>query len=353
MTEYLPGIGWLVVLLLGNAFFVGAEFAVISARRSQIEPKAAEGSRAATTALWAMEHATAMLATSQLGITVCSLLILTVSEPAIHHFLEIPLGLTALSPEAISVAAFVVALVLVTYLHVVFGEMVPKNLAFSLPDRAVLILGPPLVWISRAVHPVIVVLNGTANTILRIFKVQPKNEAASTYTLDEVAGIVEQSRREGTLDDDAGTLAGVFEFTDKSVSDVQVPWAQIRSVGPDPTPAEVHAAVVDEGHSRYVVLDAAGKPRGYLHLKDVMDRDGDAFTRPVPEKRIRRLPTVPLETELEDALALLRARGSHLAVTVDSAGKTVGVLFLEDVIEVLIGEVVDSSGDGGQPGSFS
>ena len=138
MSEYLPGLLWLVVLLAGNAFFVGAEFAVISARRSQIEPKAAAGSRAAKTTLYAMEHATLMLATSQLGITVCSLLILTVSEPAIHHLLEYPLGATPLSPDMIGVVAFVVALVLVTYLHVVFGEMVPKNTAFSVPDRAAL-----------------------------------------------------------------------------------------------------------------------------------------------------------------------------------------------------------------------
>src|SRR5215218_1540497 len=127
MNEYLPGIIWLVVLLVGNAFFVGAEFAVISARRSQIEPKAAAGGKAAKTTLWAMEHATLMLATSQLGITVCSLLILNVSEPAIHHLLEIPLAATGLTDSAISVIAFATALLLVTFLHVVLGEMVPKN----------------------------------------------------------------------------------------------------------------------------------------------------------------------------------------------------------------------------------
>src|SRR5215217_1465421 len=103
MSEYLPGIIWLVVLLAVNAFFVGAEFAVISARRSQIEPRAEEGSKAAKTTLWAMEHATLMLATSQLGITVCSLVILNVSEPAIHHLLEYPLALTPIPPEAIGV----------------------------------------------------------------------------------------------------------------------------------------------------------------------------------------------------------------------------------------------------------
>src|SRR5215207_5380327 len=171
MSEYLPGLVWLVVLLAGNAFFVGAEFAVISARRSQIERMAAAGSRAARTTLYAMEHATLMLATSQLGITVCSLLILTVSEPAIHHLLEYPLGATPLSPEMTGVAAFAVALVLVTYLHVVFGEMVPKNTAFSVPERAALLLAPPLVLVSRVFRPLVATLNWMANGAVRLCRV--------------------------------------------------------------------------------------------------------------------------------------------------------------------------------------
>src|SRR6478609_10497533 len=209
------GILWLVVLLLVNAFFVGAEFAVISARRSQIEPLAERGKRSAKTALYAMEHATLMLATTQLGITVCSLLILNVSEPAIHHLLAGPLGLTGLSEAAVDTIAFIVALVAVSYLHVVFGEMVPKNLAFSVPDRAVLMLATPLVWVSKVFHPVIVSLNWIANGVVRLFRVEPKDEAASTFTLEEVATIVNQSRAEGVLDDRAGTVAAVVEFTDK------------------------------------------------------------------------------------------------------------------------------------------
>src|SRR5690606_16184363 len=148
MSDWM-GIVWLVILLIANAFFVGAEFAVISARRSQIEPRAEKGNRAAKTALYAMEHATLMLATSQLGITICSLLILNVSEPSIHHLLEGPLGLTGLPEGAVGTVAFVITLLLVTYLHVVFGEMVAKNIAFSIPDRAVLLLAPPLVWVSK------------------------------------------------------------------------------------------------------------------------------------------------------------------------------------------------------------
>ena len=164
-----------------------------------------------------------MLATSQLGITVCSLLILNVAEPAIHHLLEYPLQLTPLSESVIGVLAFVVALLGVSFLHVVFGEMVPKNLAFSLPDRAVLVLAPPLVAIARLLKPIIAGLNGTANGMVRLFGVQPRDEATSTYTLDEVATIVEQSREAGVLTDRTGTLSAVFEFTAKKVADVQTP----------------------------------------------------------------------------------------------------------------------------------
>ncbi|MFT4286098.1 hemolysin family protein [Nocardioides sp.] len=336
------GIAWLVVLLAGNAFFVGAEFAVISARRSQIEPRAAAGSRAARSTLWAMEHATLMLATSQLGITVCSLLILTVSEPAIHHLLEHPLGWTGLGHDAIGIGAFVITLALVTFLHVVFGEMVPKNLSFSVPDRAALILAPPLVWLSRVLHPVIWTLNWLANHVLRLFRVEPKDEAASAFTLAEVAGIVEQSRREGTLSDDAGTLAGAFEFTDKRAADIEVPLAEMVLLPPDATPRDIQRAVVACGYSRYVVTDEDGAPAGYLHMKDVMDLAGASVDQPIPAKRIRRLPAVPRDAELEDAMARLRHHGAHVARTVDEAGATTGLLYLEDAIEVLVGEINDA-----------
>ncbi|MGO2750544.1 MAG: hemolysin family protein [Pseudoclavibacter sp.] len=340
MSEYLPGILWLFVLLIGNAFFVGAEFAVISAKRSQIEPLAERGSRAAKTTLWAMEHATLMLATSQLGITVCSLLILNVSEPAIHHLLEIPLGLTALSAELISVIAFAVALVLVTFLHVVFGEMIPKNLAFSVPDRASLLLAPPLVVVSKIFNPIIWSLNTIANGVLRLFKVEPKDEATSTYTLEEVAGIVEQSTREGTLNDTSGTLAGAFEFTEKKVSDVDVPIAEMVLLPAGARPIDVQKAVAEHGFSRYVVTDERGEPTSYIHMKDVMDLMGeDTFTAPIPQKRLRSLVSVSRDAELEDAMALLRDRGAHVAKALDSEGVVTGLLFLEDVLEVLVGEV--------------
>ena len=338
------GIVWLFILLAINAFFVGAEFAVISARRSQIEPRAEAGSRAARTALWAMEHATLMLATCQLGITVCSLLILNVPEPAIHHLLEVPIAFTGWPEEVVGTVAFIITLVLVSFLHVVFGEMVPKNISFSLPDRAVLILAPPLVFVATVFRPIIVALNATANGVLRLFRVTPKNEANSVFTLDEVATIVAQSTKEGVLSDTTGTLNAAFEFSEKKVRDVAVGMAALVTLPEDATPADVEKAVAQRGFSRYILVNDAGEPTGYLHLKDVIDLDDEnEFTEPVPPKRIRQLISIFRGTDLEDALATMRRSGVHVARAFDENGATKGVLFLEDIIEELVGEVQDAT----------
>ncbi len=343
MTDWW-GIAWLAILLLINAFFVGAEFAVISARRSQIEPKADAGKMGARTTLYAMENATLMLATSQLGITVCSLLILNVSEPAIHHLLEAPLSVTGWPEPVIAGVAFAIALIIVSFLHVVFGEMVPKNLSFSVPDRAALILAPPLVWISTIFRPVIVALNATANGVLRLFRVEPKSEANSSFTIDEVANIVAQSRQAGVLKDDIGALTAAFEFSTKKVKDIAVGMTQLVSLPEGATPEQVERAVAQHGFSRYVLLNAEGDPTGYLHLKDVLDlEETDEFTKAVPQKRVRRLISIFQEADLEDALAAMRRTGVHIARVFDEHGTAQGVLFLEDIIEELVGEVQDAT----------
>lgn len=347
MSDWM-GIVWLVILLVANAFFVGAEFAVISARRSQIEPRAEKGSRAAKTALYAMEHATLMLATSQLGITICSLLILNVSEPAIHHLFAVPMHAFGWTDAVVDIVAFVIALVLVSYLHVVFGEMVPKNLAFSVPDRAVLILASPLVWISKVFHPVIWLLNAAANGVLRLFRVEPKNEAASTFTIDEVATIVDQSRREGVLTDASGAVAKAVEFTDKKARDVAVSLGDLVTLPQTTTPDDIERAVARYGFSRYVIVDDEGAPVGYVHLKDILraaeGEDAAAMTVvPIPSKRIHHMVPVQEDSDLEDALAIMRRAGRHLARVRDAQGETTAVLFLEDILEELVGEVQDAT----------
>jgi len=290
-----------------------------------------------------MEHATLMLATSQLGITVCSLLILNVSEPAIHHLLEVPLAITGWSEQVVATVAFVIALVIVSFLHVVLGEMVPKNLSFSVPDRAALLLAPPLVAVARVFKPIIWSLNAIANGVVRLFRVEPKDEATSAFTLDEVATIVRNSTREGVLEDTTGALSATFEFTEKKVQDIELRTSELVTLPEDVTPADIERAVAQRGFSRYVLVDERIEPTGYLHLKDVIDLDEDEFTEPVPPKRIRQLISIYRGTELEDALATMRRTGVHVARAFDEQGATSGVVFLEDIIEELVGEVRDAT----------
>jgi len=337
------GLAWLVVLLAANAFFVAAEFAVIAAKRSQIEPLANEGSKRAKTSLYAMEHATLMLATSQLGITVCSLLILLVSEPAVHHLLEGPLTALGLSEAVVGTVAFLLALLIVSYLHVVLGEMVPKNMSFSIPDKAVLLLAPPLVFVSKVLSPIIRSMNAVANGILRLTRVEPKAEATSAFTLDEVATIVAESTKTGMLQDHSGALSAAFDFTTKKVADVTIALEDLVTLPEDATPRDVHHAVAQRGFSRYVLVDDQGDPTGYVHIKDLLDADDSENDYPVPPRRIRRLVAMQEGVDLEDALASLRNTGSHVAKVTSESGDTRGVLFLEDIIEELVGEVRDAT----------
>jgi CBS domain containing-hemolysin-like protein len=338
-------------LLLLNAFFVGAEFAVISARRSQIEPLADAGSRAARTALRAMEHISLMLACAQLGITVSSLGLGAVAEPAIAHLVEVPIEAARLPEGFVHPIAFTLALVLVSYLHVVIGEMVPKNLALAGPERVVLILAPPLMAVARLVRPVIVVLNAVANGVLRLLRVEPKDELDAAYTADQVHSIVTESAREGLLVDDHGLLTGALEFSEREAGDVMVPLDRLVTVPLGSSPAEVERLVTRTGFSRFPVVPAesgdegaAADPSliGYLHLKDLLYADDSQHDQPVPEKRIRNLVSVNTGDEVEEALATMQRAGTHLARVVDQEGNTLGVLFLEDVLEELVGEVRDA-----------
>ncbi|WP_394938731.1 hemolysin family protein [Psychromicrobium sp. YIM B11713] len=336
------GILWLVVLLLVNAFFVGAEFAIMSARRSQIEPLAEAGSARARTTLYAMENVSLMLACAQLGITVASLLILNVAEPSIHHLLEVPLHAIGVPEAATGTASFIISLVLVTFLHVTFGEMVPKNISVSVADKAALFLAPPLVWISRVVRPVTVSLNWLANHILRVFRIEPKDEVTSSFTLEEVQSIVAESTKHGLVDDGTGLLSGALEFSDRTAAQVMVPLDSLHTLSTHATPLDVEAAVRQTGFSRFVLKDDRGDLTSYVHIKDVLIVPEDEYEMPLAESRLRTLINLAEDEEVEDALRIMQRTGSHLARVIDSAGVTTGALYLEDVIEELVGEIRDS-----------
>ncbi|AOT05126.1 hemolysin family protein [Arthrobacter sp. U41] len=337
------GILWLVVLLIGNAFFVAAEFAVMSARRSQIEPLAEAGSKRAQTTLRAMENVSLMLACAQLGITVCSLLILQVAEPAIHHLMVVPLEAVGVPVEIADVAAFAVALLVVTFLHVTIGEMVPKNISVSVADKAALLLAPPLMFIARAVKPVIVALNWSANHILKLMRIEPKDEVTSSFTLEEVQSIVQESTRHGLVDDDAGLITGALEFSEHTASRVMVPLDKLVMLKPATTPVEFEKAVSRTGFSRFPMLDEDGMLSGYLHIKDVLSIPDAAYRQPIAESHIRSLANLAMDDEIEKAMSVMQRTGSHLARVIGPDGLTQGVLFLEDVIEELVGEIRDAT----------
>lgn len=331
-----------LLLLAANAFFVGAEFAIMSARRSQIEPLAEQGVRGARTVLWAMENVSLMLACAQLGITVCSTGLGVVAEPAIATLVERPMVSLGMPVEAAHAVGFAVALALVVYLHVVLGEMVPKNLAVATPERAALWFGPPLVWVSRVVSPVIRMLNWIANVVLRAIGVDPKDEVAAAFTAEEVASIVERSRAEGVLEDEVGLISGAIEFSEATAETVMVGLDELTTVTLGVTPEEVEQAVAQTGYSRFPVLDEDGAPLGYLHVKDVLyATTAQQRAMSVPAGLIRPMPAASPDDEVETVLGHMQARGAHLALVSDSSGAPIGVVFLEDILEELVGEVRD------------
>ncbi|CAM2862227.1 hemolysin family protein [Actinomyces slackii] len=348
-----------VALLAGNAFFVGAEFAVTSARRSQLEPLAQAGDARAATSLWALQNVSRMLATAQLGVTLCSTGLGVVAEPAIAHALEPWVHAVGLGEAASHAIAVVIALVIVVYLHVVAGEMVPKNISIASPERAVLWLAPPLVRISRIMGPVINGLNGFANGVLHLVGIETKEEVSATFNAQEVASIVERSTAEGVLEDSTGLLSGALEFSEETAGSVMVPLGELVTLPQDCTPEDVERAVASTGYSRFPLVadpgpqqdgstgstaaaDQAPAITGYLHLKDVLYAEGQERVLPVPAWRARALVQVSRDDEVEDALAAMQRTGAHLGRVEDHEGRLVGVLFLEDILEELVGEVHDA-----------
>ena len=329
-----------VVLLAINAFFVAGEFAVTSTRRSQIEPLADAGERRAGDALYALRHVSLMLAICQLGVTVASTTLGVVAEPAIAHLVESPLGRLG-APEASShVVGFAVALVIVLFCHVVFGEMVPKNISIAAPVRMLLLLAPVLVRLGRVLRPIIEAMDRFANWFVRLAGYEPRSEIASTYTVQEVASIVEASQAEGKITDELGLLSGALEFSEETAGSAMVPLSDLVSLPAGATPADVEDLVAHTGYSRFPVAGEDGAIVGYVHLKDVLYASGEERDQPITPWRIRRLESVAREDQVEDALRHMQRTGVHCAL-VREGGEVLGILFLEDILELLVGEVRD------------
>jgi CBS domain containing-hemolysin-like protein len=331
------------LMICANAFFVGAEFGLVSARRSNIELAALEGSRAAKITLGAMERVSIMLAGAQLGITVSSLIFGAIGEPLLAHYLEQPFAAMGVPEQLLHPIAFVIALALMTYVHVVIGEMVPKNLALAGPTKAALWLAPPLVVFVRFTSPIVHGLNAIANATLQLFGVKPRDEIVSSFNRDEVAGFVKESRKEGLLSKDAEhLLSGALTFERRTITRVLLPVNTLVTAPLTASPQDIEDLVTQTGHSRFPLTNLKGELTGYIHLKDLLTIAPSKQHDKLAIRLVRELPKLKANTTLRNALFIMQQQGAHLAKVVDK-NKTLGVVALEDVLEELVGRIRDDA----------
>ncbi len=338
----------LTVALLGaNAFFVGSEFALISARRDRLEALAEQGKKSAVTVMRAGEHLSLMLAGAQLGITICSILLGRVGEPAVAHLLEKPFGALGIPDTMLHTVSFVIALGVVVTLHVLLGEMVPKNIAIAGPESTAMLLIPPYLVYMKAAKPFIAFYNWCANATLRMIGVEPRDELDVTVSTVELSEMIAESLSEGLLDpEEHGRLTRALQIRNRVVSDVAIPLDDIRAVqvvadGRGPALVDVERALVDTGYSRFPVTDMAGLYIGYLHIKDILAMADDPEAV-VDLSMVRPLPQVSSSLSLPDALSTLRRDNSHLAL-VTADGYVTAMVALEDLVEDLVGTVRDGT----------
>jgi CBS domain containing-hemolysin-like protein len=337
-------IALVVVLLLLNAFFVGAEFTLISSRRDRLEALLEQGKTRAKIVINASKHVSLMLAGAQLGITICSLLLGRLGEPAIAHRLSAFFDLLGLPETLLHAVSFAIALAFITVLHVLIGEMVPKNLAIAEPERLALWLVPVHVGWVKLANPFIWLLNFVANSLLRAVKVEPKDELETAYTSDELAELLSESRREGLIDQsEHRRLTQTLSSVQKTVADVLVPTAELTTLPCGPTVGDVERAVSSTGFSRFPVCTDDGRLTGYIHVKDVLDLAGHDPATIVPTAKTRPLTELRADARLDSALSAMRKEGSHLARALDVDGKAVGVVALEDLVEEYVGTVRDGT----------
>lgn len=335
-----------VVLLVANAGFVAVEFALIAARRSRLEPLAEAGNRRARMALAAMSDINRQLAGAQLGITMASLGLGFVAEPAVARLIERAVeSFVHLPSGALHTISFAVSLALVVYLHMVLGEMVPKNVALAGAERTAMWLAPVNRLYAIVFGPLIGLLNRLSAGFVRLCGVEPIDELSTTRTAQEFAAVVEHSAAEGFLDEfDRSLLSSALELAGRPVRSVMVPRDQIVAVDREATVAEVVEVMTASGHSR--VLVQSGSPDqvvGFVHAKDLFDTTRVRSDQPLGDELIRIVPTIEEETSLEGVLALMQGSRRHLAVVRQGGRRTVGLVTLEDVLEVLVGDLFDET----------
>ena len=340
----------IVGLLAVNGFFVALEFALVGSRSSRLEPLAAEGDRSAARALSAMRDLSVQLAGAQLGITIASLLLGMIGEPAVAHLLSMPIEHVPRLPDSwVHPIASIVALLIVVFAHMVFGEMVPKSITLGRPESTLRALtGPNRLYLLLA-RPFVAVLNAAANRGVRLFGVEPRDELASAHTTEELAVLVAASKEEGAIPDTAAAiLAGVLDFGGQLVASMMVRATSISTVPAAVSGEEAELLAAGAAHTRLIVVGPTGLSdvRGFLHTKDLLSLDRSATATTSIEQITRPLPTVAVDATVEPVMLEMRATGVHIALVVDpDGGRVVGLITLDDLLGGLLNELTDPEDD--------
>ncbi|MBP9898740.1 MAG: HlyC/CorC family transporter [Gemmatimonadales bacterium] len=334
-----------VIALVGlNAFFVAAEFALVGARRTRLEEMAEAGDGKATLALKAVQSLDRYVSATQLGITLASLGLGMIGEPALAGLLErffsvLPADLAAVATHTVAVA---IAFSLISTLHIVLGELVPKSLAIRFPEDVSRWVTAPLIGFAWVMHGPIHVLNGTANRLLRLGGVAPVDGHERLHSSDEIRMLVEQSGEGGSLGKEpARLLEGVFEFSEKTAEEVMTPRTEMSALEADCTVEAAADEVAVAGRSRYpVYTESLDEIVGVVLAKDIL-----RAVRQAPGTSLRTIMRAPLfvpgTREVEDVLSDMKRLKTHLAVVLDEYGGTAGLVTMEDLLEEIVGEIFD------------
>lgn len=340
----------IILLLAFNGFFVALEFALVGSRSSRLEPLADGGDRSAIRALGAMRDLNAQLAGAQLGITIASLLLGMFGEPAIAHLLETPIGVLPKVPEGwVHPIASVIGLLIVVFAHMVFGEMVPKNITLTRPETTLrLLTGPNRLYLVLA-RPFVVVLNLAASAGVRLFGVEPRDELPNAHTSQELAALVAASKEGGVIPDTAAAiLAGVLDFGGQQVRSMMVPVERISTVSASATAIEAERLVAASPHTRLIVVGDGGfgDVRGFLHSKDLLTLDRSVMGTTTVAEITRSLPTAAVDSTVEPVMLAMQASGVHIAQVVEpGTGAMVGMITLDDLLRELLTELTGERSD--------
>jgi putative hemolysin len=325
-----------LLIVAGNAFFVAAEYALVTARRTRLNELADGGNRRARIALRIMDSPARFIGTVQLGITAFSIALGAVGEPIVEHWLDEPLLSTGV--------AFILSFAFVTYLHVVFGELVPKGISLSKNEQTALWVALPIEAVYIVTYPLVWFLQSSANAFTRIFGIQPAPAGVVAHTEDDIRMIVAQAEDTGVIHEaEEEMLYKVFDFADKEVADVMVPRPDVVALSIDLPPAECLAAVIESPYTRYPVYRGSlENVVGILHVRDLFSAlNEEGFQNVKVEELIRPAPMVPETKDLGAMLAEFRRANQHMAIVVDEYGTMVGIVTLEDLLEEIVGEIED------------